>query len=909
MNTIRNKTIPQTPARNVIPFYTFNDAMTAEEIRAQIDCMAKAGVGGVFVHARSGLTATYLGEEWFALVDAVVTACAAADMEVWIYDEFGWPSGIADGGVLTGEENCIHWLEYDAASKNVCIGGCTGYVDVFNIEATRRFLTLTHRKYYERYGNKIKGFFTDEPQYGLHHVPYSPVLAAAYKARTGRDVSADAESLFCATPESARVRDIYYSLAGALFLQNYVQPLADWCALHGYALTGHYLEEKKVSLQVESAGDLLKLYRAMQSPGMDWLGKKAGTDDAAPKQISSVCRQFGKADSIAETYACAGYGAQADELKNIADWELMGGINRLCMVFPYSFRGRRKRDYPSGLMPGSPLFALADTYFSYINRLSDMVRRADDPTDVLVLLPLHAAMRAFGNGAEAEKVDALYADTLRALRAAHVSYHIGNVDIVRENGRAENGKLHVGNCIYDTVLQLDGDNCSVLEAFAKDGKLYVVTPDTLPSVIANLADKAFIDGDNKAVAVSRYVSEGVPVLIARNTTYMPQTVTFTNKAGENFRELLLERGVCLPPRENGNTVRLKPLETRVFALADEKPVRQTEEYIIPDRADWRIVREDKNAVLLDTCVPVIDGREYPPMTTVALNELLLGKRTCALCMRFTVYSEMDLTDVALAVEDGEKFQIYVNGALVPTVSGTYLRQTFATYKIMLRAGENTVELRCDYAVSAAAANALHSAESSESDFNRVRDTFDIENVYVLGAFGVKSQSMRIQKNFLVHSGAFTLCAKEPVTDTAHISRAGRPFFTGNMRLQKSIRVHKKAGVRYLLDMQIRGLAARVSVNGKRAATFFWNGRPYDVTDCIRDGENKLTVEIYTDLRNLFGPFHNKYGNPDMVGFTTFTAAPGWCDPQENFWTDDWVTQEIGFSFVGDAERNEHGACR
>ena len=61
--------------------------------------MHAAGIGGFFMHARSGLRTRYFSGEWFEAVKACIEEAAKLGMEPWLYDENGWPSGFGNGGV------------------------------------------------------------------------------------------------------------------------------------------------------------------------------------------------------------------------------------------------------------------------------------------------------------------------------------------------------------------------------------------------------------------------------------------------------------------------------------------------------------------------------------------------------------------------------------------------------------------------------------------------------------------------------------------------------------------------------------------------------------------------------------------------------------------------------------------
>ena len=78
-----------------IPFWSWNDRLEPEELRRQLRNMKELGMGGAFMHARTGLETGYLSKEWYDCVRASVDEAAKLGMQAWCYDENGWPSGFA----------------------------------------------------------------------------------------------------------------------------------------------------------------------------------------------------------------------------------------------------------------------------------------------------------------------------------------------------------------------------------------------------------------------------------------------------------------------------------------------------------------------------------------------------------------------------------------------------------------------------------------------------------------------------------------------------------------------------------------------------------------------------------------------------------------------------------------------
>jgi hypothetical protein len=206
------------------PFWSWNGELDADELIRQAKVFKSMGMGGYFMHSRTGLKTEYLGDTWFECINACADVGQALGMESWLYDEDRWPSGSA-GGLATKEtrfqmkylrlrifsagNETIVWpdeahfvaafsaevddLELgnyepigdDAAVKpgrsllifswepmreHSFYNGQT-YLDTMCAEATENFLQVTHDAYKkacgDRLGRSIKGIFTDEPHRGF----------------------------------------------------------------------------------------------------------------------------------------------------------------------------------------------------------------------------------------------------------------------------------------------------------------------------------------------------------------------------------------------------------------------------------------------------------------------------------------------------------------------------------------------------------------------------------------------------------------------------------------------------------------------------------------------------------------------------------------------------------------------
>lgn len=81
------------------PFWFWNGEMDDNEIVRQIGEMDEKGFHGFLIHPRQGMEVPYLSSVYFEKVRVAVNEAKKRGMEVWLYDEFPYPSGIGGGKV------------------------------------------------------------------------------------------------------------------------------------------------------------------------------------------------------------------------------------------------------------------------------------------------------------------------------------------------------------------------------------------------------------------------------------------------------------------------------------------------------------------------------------------------------------------------------------------------------------------------------------------------------------------------------------------------------------------------------------------------------------------------------------------------------------------------------------------
>ena len=86
------------------PLWFWNDKLEKEELERQLTLMTEKGVACNAPHARTGFEGDYLDQEWMKHIKTVVDYKKEHGETMWLYDEFNWPAGIANGEVTKREE-------------------------------------------------------------------------------------------------------------------------------------------------------------------------------------------------------------------------------------------------------------------------------------------------------------------------------------------------------------------------------------------------------------------------------------------------------------------------------------------------------------------------------------------------------------------------------------------------------------------------------------------------------------------------------------------------------------------------------------------------------------------------------------------------------------------------------------
>ena len=148
-------------------------------------------------------------------------------------------------------------------------------IDYLDADATRAFLKITHETYRQaiggEFGKTVLGFFSDEPDYSISGMPWTPKLLEEFQKRKGYDLKPYIPMFFTGklTDEASRAKADYWDVWSGIFQNTFFRTQADWCAKYNVEYLMHLNHEETMAALVRSEGDFFRDMRYVQVPGID----------------------------------------------------------------------------------------------------------------------------------------------------------------------------------------------------------------------------------------------------------------------------------------------------------------------------------------------------------------------------------------------------------------------------------------------------------------------------------------------------------------------------------------------------------------------------------------------------------------------------------------------------------------
>jgi hypothetical protein len=948
-----------------MPLWVWNGKVTETELERMLLELKAAGFGGLFVHPRPGLITEYLSDDWFALYEYTVKRGKELGLEVWIYDENSYPSGFAGGHVpqempesynqgqglacvktdtlpadlspylicLKNEEGGYYLYRKTYYGQSDWYGGYS-YVDLLLPGVTEKFIELTMTGYEkslkDEFGKAVPGIFTDEPNImtsgGLR---WTPDLFEVFQKRWGYDLKPLLPLLSEERGEWKKVRHNYMETLLQLFIDRWSKPWNAYCVANNLQWTGHYWEHGWP--QMNDGPDNMAMYAWHQVPAIDMLFNQF--DEVSPqaqfgnirsvKELRSVANQMGRSRTLSETYGGGGWDETFKDFKRLGDWEYVLGVNFMNQHLSHmSLTGARKYDYPPVFTYHSPWWDNYKTLNDYFGRLSMVMSQGLQSNDILILEPTSTLWSYYshtGSNPALMEIGKSFQAFITLFEKNQIEYDLGSENIIKDQGRVENGRFIVGQAAYSTVLippameTLNTPTFDLLRRFVEQGgRLITFASPTRLDGAQNQALSSFFSGEAiaKASAVSKDIlmeyfppaggfdirfdkgklyhhrrrfADGELIFIV-NSSMDEASVGTLSLTGKTLLEMdAMEGKIYTYPSaaEKGiltASFRIEPAGSLLLFSAykakdhyEARPEVKLSTTVTPS-SETSVRRMKANAIPLDFCELTVGGQTYPKQHFSPAADIVYKAHgfangnpwnTSVQYKRNTVNRDSFQTGGFKAV-----YTFRVNETF-DYASMQLLAERPELFTVKLN-GEAVTQTPGAwfldrsfglYAIGGQVKQGLNTVELSISPMSIFAE---LEPVYLLGDFSV-----------LPEPQGWSLGAPIEGLGLGSWKAQKHPFYSWEVKYSKSYDIQDLSGAYVLKLGRWSGTLAEVYVNGSKAGIIAYDPYQLKLTPYLKEGANQIDVIVIGSLKNLLGPH---YGNP----------APGLASP----WHWKSVTQAI-----------------
>lgn len=503
------------------PAYTWlwNTNVTKEGIKKQIDEMYDSGIRAFYVLGeperfrptvrRTHLAPEYLSDDYIDLVYYAFEYARERGMYTWLYNEGGFPSGMACGKISDARPDLIKQM---LATEKILLPAKTPYhapegtlssfvgerrvydgesfdsetevsryysvsvanhihTDIAREENTELFIEFTHealkRRFCDAMGTDIKLMFDDEADMGT----WSHGLEDKFKKKYGYDILdylpyvTWPTMMKPETEEQTRARIDYNMLCYELVRDNYFKKMREWLEERGMYSVGHLNNEHTASIaRIMRYGNPMGLYREFNIPGIDVIWSQISYPDENgmscndmnfpssqffPRLAPSAARQMGHSKALSESFAVYGSHVTQDEMRYAINYQAVRGISLFnFMVVSYDRNSVMCHQYRPNFIPENLGMNSLSEINGYTARLSYILQNSKADIDTALYLPSRTVCA--GEEYEAEAC-ASYERLGNMLEAAGVDFDIIDEELVKD-AEISSGALVYKDVTYRNVF-------------------------------------------------------------------------------------------------------------------------------------------------------------------------------------------------------------------------------------------------------------------------------------------------------------------------------------------------------------------------------------------------------------------------------------------------------------------------
>ncbi|ORY86966.1 hypothetical protein BCR37DRAFT_139835 [Protomyces lactucae-debilis] len=832
------------------------------------------------------------------------------------------------------------------------------YVDTMNPEAMEEFTKQTHERYYkavgEAFGTTVPAIFTDEPQFATMNrldkssdegdlfMPWTQGLEQSLKTRHGLDLLETLPELFWDTDKlPSLVRWAFHEHTCYLFCKAYVGTLSRWCENHNIALMGHMMEEPTLEQQTHSLGSTMPCYASMQIPGVDMLCDWREYNTV--KQCTSVARQYARSAVMSELYGVTNWTFSFKGYLGQGNWQAALGVTlRVHHLSWVSMAGEAKRDYPQQIGYQSPWYKEHTAVELHFKRIGTAMTRGKARTRIAVLHPIESAWLRYGarQTSDLDERDSWFKKLTDTLNFGLLDFDfLSEVLLPEQCGRQVGPCLTVGAC--NTTL-------SILKDFVARGGLVLVAGadpqyvDARPSQIGLDVTRVAFDSDAILQALRPYGDMRISTKSGEDSLLYQWRddgddnfvfITNTDRDGEREAHVELaghwhvyeldtitgKEWVLKTVRKCGWTafdwtfegcgslllrLRLYDQRSNIKGTPQDLPRWQVDHLIEHTRSEL----SEQNTLLLDYARYHIRRGEEEPQQALPddwsdLKEILrldsevrqvLGFNQKSdgmaqpwtvpkprpfpqdtLFLQFKFDAKVALSDAELALEGADMNKVYLDGKLIKfpdaILATFWVDESISKLQLpKLEPGTHVIILEVPF-------DALNTS---------------VERIYLLSfSMGVTIDTSKAagEKAIITH-----LLDPSKLPLTGNYTRAGLPFYTGNISYTFKVAAKKKrAGRRLGMRIPKDGLGVNpvvtVSYTARDAKTRHKSVlmQPPYTMEFLGDATHyDVCVTVFGNRDHSFGAVHCPDGRLEYYG-------PGAWRTNGDDWSDDYTIRPMG----------------
>ncbi len=764
-------------------------------------------------------------------------------------------------------------------------------------------------------------------------MPWTDSVPELYKELYGTDIFETLPEIFWDLKDSAPSlhRYRYHDFISELFTMSFADTVGGWCKENGISLTGHMMEEHSLHSQTAALGEAMRSYRSFQLPGIDLLCNSHEFTTA--KQAQSAAHQFGCEGVLSELYGVTGWDCDFRTYKHQGDWQAALGITiRVPHLSWYAMEGEAKRDYPASISYQSPWYKEYGLIENHFARVNTALTRGKPVIKVGVIHPVESFWLHWGPNDKSavyrDGMDEKFLSLASWLLNGSIDFNFISESLLPSLCKKGSAPLKVGEMEYDTIIvpgceTLRSSTLERLEEFKKQGGRLLFLGEAPKYCDAAVSErgKALFDASescdftrsavNSALENEKIVNiRNANGKMTANKIYQLRKDTdclwlFVCSSSEPYNKHLDygqdlkitvkgEYGVIIYNTETGETYpadfthrnkntiisqKYFGYDSCLYKLVEKgtvEPVKaenigHADKPCTYSLVDYEL--SEYNVLLLDMQEHKLEGEpDFSPkeeilrIDNICREKLGIRLRGGAdvqpwvygekepiskVTLRYTFNSEIDYEGAQLALERVDTAEVTFNGEKCDTaVIGKFVDISIDKINLpKIKKGENELIITFLFGESA-----------------------NLENVFILGKFGVKLQGF-----------VTTVTALPEKIGFGTIQEQGFPFYGGNITYKMPVEI--KNNKITVCTSDYIGALLSASVDGVEIGKIAY-------PPCIANAVNIENGQLYLEV-TLFGNRYNTFGPVHLVNEKESWHGPDAWRSKNNNWSYEYVLRKTG----------------